>query len=104
MRAPGYLMRQKVSIREYLGESGYSGPIYKDPYVQRCRVEYKRRLIRSAEDEDAITEAHFVFPHDQKVVPVGSIIDFDGLEFRVKENQPIYALSRLSYLEVIAGV
>jgi hypothetical protein len=104
MRMPKYLMRRKATIKEYLGESGYGGPQYKAGYSQRCQIQYKRRLIRSAEGEDTVGEATLFFPYVQPVVPVLSIIEIDNQSFTVKESRSIYNLGRLSHLEVICGV
>lgn len=104
MRIPRYLMRRKATVKEILGQSGYGGPVYKAPYEQRCQIQYKRRLIRSAEGDDTVTEAVVFFPHSQPVIPVGSLLTIDNIEFTVKESRPIYNLGRLSHLEVVCGV
>lgn len=104
MRMPRYLMKRRASIKEYLGESGYGGPVYKAAYTQRCHIEYKSRWIRSSDGDDTITEATVFFPYIQPIVPIRSIIEIDNKSFTVKESRPMYNLGRLSHLEVVCGV
>lgn len=105
---PSSLLRQRITVEPYLGDSGY-GPRYGDPVPnQPARVEGKRRSIRRPNGTEVISTASITvrptvdIPVLSRVTaphPVTGAADtFEVLEVLVGQG-----LTRPAYLEVLVG-
>lgn len=57
MRVPSSLLRQRLTIEDYTGETGSGGPAYGPPRMLLARVEGTRKTVRTAAGVDVITSA-----------------------------------------------
>lgn len=49
------MQRHEVTVEAYQGDGAY-GPVYAAPATVRCFVDDKRRLVRTAEGDEAVSE------------------------------------------------
>lgn len=55
---PTAALRQRVTLRRYLGEGGTGGPVFADPLADvPARLVGKRRAVRTREGTDVIADA-----------------------------------------------
>lgn len=55
MKLPGWLQRHEVTVEAYQGDGAY-GAVYAAPVTVRCMVDDRRRLVRTAEGDEAVSE------------------------------------------------
>ncbi|WP_457028105.1 hypothetical protein [Kitasatospora sp. P5_F3] len=79
---PGFLLRHRISIEAYEGDSAY-GPVYGPAAVVRCLLDQKTREVRSATGEQVISGSTAYCPPGT-VAPPGSRVTLpDGRQTSV---------------------
>ncbi len=69
---PAWLLPHTVTVRPYTGAGAY-GPAYGAPYTVPCLLRWKRRMVRTAEGREVVSEATITAAPGASL-PVGSLI------------------------------
>lgn len=83
MRIPGVLLRQQVAVEPWPREGAY-GPLFGDPLLVRCRIEPRRRRVRTPAGEELLSEAVAHFDPSVALAPQ-SRVTWDGRTYQVVE-------------------
>ena len=81
MKVPNFLLGNTVSVEDSLGVTSF-GPKFAAARTVRCRVEYRKRLIKTAEGADIISEASVITSPDESL-PLGARVTIDGRKMHV---------------------
>ena len=72
------LLKETATVETYTGEGAY-GPVYADAVTVRCRVDRTRRLVRTAEGREAVSELTLeIHPNDADRFTPESRVSLDG--------------------------
>ncbi|MFE0877314.1 hypothetical protein ACFW4X_21065 [Streptomyces smyrnaeus] len=63
MNVPGWLLRHRVTVEPYRGDSAY-GPTYDAPFEVRCLVAETVRTVRDTEGREVTSTAQIIAPAD----------------------------------------
>lgn len=64
-----------IVVARYAGE-GSNGPIHLEPVTVKGKVSTKRRMVRTADGEEVVSEARISFPALTDLIPVSSLVTF----------------------------
>jgi hypothetical protein len=70
---PEWLTPHTVEARTYTG-SGVAGPVHGDPVESRAMVEYRRRMVRTADKTNVLSAATVYLPLDAPELPPLSLV------------------------------
>lgn len=102
MKAPRSLLRERITIEPFEGESAY-GPRYGDPVVDvPARVEGKRRTVSVAGGDDVISSASATIRPDLTVLPE-SRVTHGARVYRVLDVLDGEGLTGPAYRELVLG-
>lgn len=94
------LLKDTVTVETYLGEGAY-GPVYDSPVVVHWAYEAKRRLVRDANGDEAVSEgAGQAHPDDAARFTPESRLMIDGRYSTVLTTSTATYRGRPSYLTV----
>lgn len=100
LKLPPLLLQKTVEVRSALGETAY-GKTLGDPVEVKARVNYRRRLVKSAQGEDLMAEATLLTDADAPI-DVGSSVTFDGTTYSaVQVLKPEHLNGQPLYREVL---
>lgn len=100
MRIAGYLLRQTVTLEMPRGQGAY-GPLYADPLSVRCRIEPKRRRVRTAAGVELVSEAVAQLDPSVQIAPEARVT-WEGRAYQVIEVRSTPGLSgRAAYVEAV---
>ncbi|MFK0124884.1 hypothetical protein ACIQSP_16405 [Streptomyces nigra] len=71
-RIPGWLLRHRITVEEYLGE-GSKGPRYGPPQELRCFVDEQTRAVRSPGGEDVTSSSTAYAAPGTRVRPLSRV-------------------------------
>lgn len=66
---PGFLLRHRVTVEPYAGETGAHGPAYGPPVVLRCFLERKTRTVRDPRGAEVVSSGTFYARLDEALTP-----------------------------------
>lgn len=69
MNLPEFLLRHEVTIEPYVGPDSWSNPQYGFPVTVRCFVDNKRRLVRTPDGQEIVSESTVYAPLDTDCPP-----------------------------------
>ena len=81
MSCANLYMRTTVYVRTVSSRNDYGEPVYATAVTTRGRVDYKRRMVKIATGEDAISEAMVMLPVSTTTGD-GMQISFDGTTYQ----------------------
>ena len=108
MKVPTALLRSRITVEPFQGDSAY-GPVYGAPvYDVPARVEGKRRAVRKADGTDVISTASVTVRPDVNVsveskVTIPHPVTAVDETFEVLEVLTGEGLTRPAYFEVLVG-
>jgi hypothetical protein len=84
LKIPTFLLDDTIVIRRFLGAGG-EADVYEDPgSTVRARVEARRRLVRTQDgDSTTLADATAYIRPEVAAVPIGSVVNWGGVEYRV---------------------
>lgn len=98
MKIPPFLLTQRVSVRNYIGETAY-GQTWGDPREVKVRVESRKRVAVGAQGADVNVQAT-VFCLPDEDIPVESIVTLEGRDLKAISSRVHYDLAGGQYREV----
>lgn len=102
MLTPDFAMVQQGQIRRWI-ERGITDDVYAEPETVRCRVNFRRRLVKIVSGgtvEETVSVGQVFFPAGIRLDPKDRFI-FDGTEYGVISCLPCYDLAgRENHVEV----
>lgn len=97
-----HLLPQQVTYTPYLGEGAY-GPVYGDPVTVRARVNYERKLVRTATGTE-VTSAATVYLAPGATLSTGDTVTMpDGGTRQVIAVAPHVGQRDVEVVEVDVG-
>jgi len=89
MKLPSFLLKHTAKIEDYEGDSGF-GDEYGDEYTVKCRVEYKRQLVRDREGNEVTAEGTMFLPPAYNPPPESKVTlpDFGDAEHDIITTAP----------------
>lgn len=103
MRVPGYLLRDRVTIAAYSGQTGV-GPTYDPPKSGiKAHVEHTDRLAIDREGNTLRAEAVVILRPEDGPVPVESKLTWSGKVFRVLSAGGLPDEVRPTHRELLIG-
>lgn len=88
MKVRRSLLKQTVTVQTYSGE-GATGPVYATAVSVPCRIDQKRRLVRTLSGDEAISEATLiVHPDDEARFVAESLITIGAAASKVLATKP----------------
>lgn len=100
MRVPSSLLRQRITIEPYQGETGSTGPAYGPGRVVRARVEGARRTIRKPGGVDVVTSA-VAYVRPDVPVEAQARVTCEGRTYTVVDVVDGQGLARPSHRELM---
>lgn len=102
MKVPTALLRQRITIEPFEGESAY-GPVYGTAVENiPARFDGQRRTVRKADGTDLIASGTVIVRPDVTVA-AQSRVTIDSTVYEVVDVVPGQGLSRPSHLEVLVS-
>lgn len=86
MRIPGFMLRQSVSVRPYLGTGAY-GDQWGDSFTVRCRIEPRNELIRDSAGNETVASAKMYTAPGVAITPQ-SEVTWNGVVYDVMSVMP----------------
>lgn len=98
MRIPRGLLNQVAYVEAFTG-TGALGPVYAAQVAVRCRIENKRRMVRSPEGTEVVSSTT-LFCEPEETIPAQSKVTVDGRTTTVISSAAHHGLAEASHLEV----
>lgn len=100
MKVRRSLLKDVVTVETRTGDGAY-GPNYADPVTVRCNIDNRRRLVRNANGDEALSEASItVHPDDAAVFTPETRLTIEGRTSTVMNVRPLKLRSSVHHVEV----
>ena len=94
------LLKSTATVETYAGDGAY-GPVYSAPVVVPCNVQMKRRLVRTANGDEAVDMPVLtVHPDDVPAFTPETRLTIDGRASTVLSVAPMTFRGKMSHAEV----
>lgn len=94
------MLKDTVTVETYAGDGSY-GPVYAEPVTVPCNINAKRRLVRNANGDEAVSEATLtVHPDDVPVFTLETRLTIAGRASTVLSVAPMTFRGCMSHAEV----
>ena len=94
------MLKDAVAVETYGGDSAY-GPVYAASRTVPCNIENARRLVRTVNGDEAVSEATlYVHPYDAAAFTPESLVTIDGRASRILTTSTQTFRGYTSYLKV----
>ena len=97
------MLKDAVSVQTFSGEGAY-GPVYASAVTVSCNIDPTRRLVRSANGEEAVSEATLlVHPDDGALFNPDALVTIGGRASHVLSVNTQTFLSSDVFLKVVVA-
>lgn len=102
MKVPKRLLRQRVVVRKYLGQSSL-GAVYDDPVELPARIKFENKLIRASFGQEIVSDSELMLAADAKdIAVIGSKVLLPGetVERTIESGGPVMGWREITHVRV----